>query len=581
MNNKGLFLKIFGGFGLLVLALSVLTVFFSFSIIRTHYDRRLATELEHLGRAIAPDIHRLLDAPPGDLETFLREESRQIEARVTVIDPDGVVLADSEKNPKTMESHRYRPEVAEALEGKIGRSERFSYTVEDRMMYVGLPLRDAAGTVRGVLRLSLFARDVEALLAEIRGGLFRAVLIVTVLALLAALAFAIHLTRPIRALVLASGKVAAGDFKTKVHISRRDEFHALADGFNAMTARLNDQFEALTRRKEEVENVFAAIREGLAVLDRDGRIILSNKAFQDFFQASAPEGRYYWEAVRSAGLQKLLDRGRTEKTSLSAEIKFGEKHVLAAASYLPFQDRIALVLHDLTERRRLEDIKRDFIVNVSHELRTPLTAIAGAVELLEDGAAGNDPAAFDILHRHVRRMRSIVEDLLKLGELEAPGVRLDLGDLDLESLARRVADLFAARARDKGLEFKVEAAPCLPTVRADAFQIEQLLINLVDNAVKYTEKGGVVIGLRTENGTAVLEVRDSGPGISEEHRERIFERFYRVDKSRSRVLGGTGLGLSIVKHIVQLHGGTIEVRGVEGKGTTFVIRLPLEGAPRA
>jgi two-component system phosphate regulon sensor histidine kinase PhoR len=449
------------------------------------------------------------------------------------------------------------------------------------MMYVGLPLRDAAGTVRGVLRLSLFARDVEALLADIRGGLFRAILIVTVLALLAALAFAVHLTRPIRALVLASGKVAAGDFKTKVHISRRDEFHALADGFNAMTVRLNDQFEDLTRRKEEVENVFAAIREGLAVLDSDGRIVLSNKAFQDFFHAAAPEGRYYWEAVRSAGLQKLLDRSRTEQTSLSAEIKFGEKHILAAANYLPFQKRIALVLHDLTERRRLEDIKRDFIVNVSHELRTPLTAISGAVELLVDSAGVTAPGALDILRRHVFRMRSIVEDLLKLGELEAPGVRLDLGDLDLESLARRVADLFAARAQEKGLEFKVEAGPRLPTVRADAFQIEQLLINLVDNAVKYTEKGGVVIGLRTENGTVVLEVRDSGSGIPEEHRERIFERFYRVDKSRSRILGGTGLGLSIVKHIVQLHGGSIDVRSDEGKGTTFSVHLPVEPASRA
>jgi two-component system phosphate regulon sensor histidine kinase PhoR len=427
----------------------------------------------------------------------------------------------------------------------------------------------------------LFARDVEALLADIRGGLFRAILIVTVLALLAALAFAVHWTRPIRALVLASGKVAAGDFKTKVHISRRDEFHALADGFNAMTVRLNDQFEDLTRRKEEVENVFAAIREGLAVLDRDGRIVLSNKAFQDFFHDAVPEGRYYWEAVRSAGLQKLLDRSRTEKTSLSAEIKIGDNHILAAATYLPFQDRIALVLHDLTERRRLEDIKRDFIVNVSHELRTPLTAISGAVELLEEGAEGHALGALDILRRHVLRMRSIVEDLLKLGELETPGVRLDLGDLDLESLARRVADLFAARTRDKGLDLTVEAEPHLPTVRADAFQIEQLLINLVDNAVKYTEKGGVVIGLRTENGKAVLEVRDTGPGIPEEHRERIFERFYRVDKSRSRVLGGTGLGLSIVKHIVQLHDGMIEVCGEEGKGTTFVIRLPLEGSSRA
>jgi len=576
MKNKGFFLKIFGGFGLLILVLSVLTIFFSFSVIRTHYDRRLATDLEHLGRAITPDVLRLMDGPTSDLESFLRDEGKQIQARITIIKPDGVVLADSEKDALSMESHRYRPEVAEALEGKIGRSERFSYTVDDRMMYVGIPIKGADGSVRAVLRISLFTRDVEALLAEIRGGLFRAVLIVTLLALLAAFLFSLHLTRPIQALVLATRKIALGDFKAKVHIARRDEFHVLGKGFNAMIERLAAQFEDLSRRKEEVDNVIASIREGLAVIDHQGRIILSNQAFRAFFPGPAPEGRYYWEAVRSGGLQDLIGRSRSEKASLNAEIKAAEKSLLAAVSYLPLQDGVALVLHDLTERRRLEDIKRDFVVNVSHELRTPLTAIAGAVELLDDGSEANDPGALDMLRRHVLRMRLIIEDLLKLGELENPGLCLDLGELDFEALARRVAELFAVRAREKGLNFRVDAPLGLPMIQADAFQIEQLLINLVDNAVKYTEKGLVEIGLRAENGTVVLEVRDSGPGIPEEHRERIFERFYRVDKSRSRVLGGTGLGLSIVKHIVQLHGGTIDVRSEEGKGTTFAVHFPID-----
>jgi len=576
MKNKGLFLKIFLGFGALILVLGALTVVFSFSIIRTHYDRRLATELEHLGRALSSDVLRLMDGPPGPLEAFLREEGRQIQARITIIAPDGLVLADSDRNPSSMESHRYRPEVAEALAGRVGRSERLSDTVKSRMMYVGIPLSNPEGSIRAVLRLSLFTRDVEALLAEIRAGLLRAVLIVTALSLLAALLFTLHLIRPIRALVRASGRVAEGDFKAKIRIARRDEFRALAEGFNTMTERLDSQFETLLRRKEEVENVIAAIREGLAVIDATGRIILANKSFGALFPAVRPEGSFYWEIIRSSGLQDLIGRSRAGKKSLDAEVRIADKHVLAAASYLPLQDGIALVLYDLTDLRRIEEMKRDFIVNVSHELRTPLTAIAGAVELLEDGRAANDPAALDILRRHVLRMQSIVEDLLKLGELEAPGFQLDLGELNAEALARRVVELYAARAKQKGLDLKLRPAPGLPLVRADAFLLEQLLINLIDNAVKYTDKGGVAVGLLAEAGTLVVEVEDSGPGIPEAHRERIFERFYRVDKSRSRILGGTGLGLSIVKHIVQLHGGTIEVRSKEGRGATFAVRFPLE-----
>ncbi len=576
MKNKGLFLKIFLGFGALILLLAALTVLFSFSIIRTHYDRRLAAELEHLGRAISADVLERLDGPAEKLEAFLMEESRQTQARITVIDPEGKVLADSNRDPSSMESHRYRPEVAQALEGKVGQSNRWSYTVEDRMMYVGMPLKNADGSIRAVLRFSLFTRDVEALLSEIRGGLLRAILIVTGMALLAAFFFALHLARPIQALVQASEKIAVGDFKTKVHVSRRDEFRALASGFNAMTERLDSQFEDLVRSKEEVDSVIAAIREGLAVIDADGRIVLANAAFWGLCPSISPGGTFYWEVIRSGALQELLGRVRKDKTSLSAEMKLGDRQVLAAVSYLPARNGMALILHDLTERRRVEDIKRDFIVNASHELRTPLTAIAGAVELLTDDQERNDPAALDILRRHVIRMRLIVEDLLKLGELEAPGLKLDFGDLDAAALAGRVIEIYAARAKDKGLHLSLRKEPDLPLVRADAFLLEQALINLVDNAVKYTDKGGVKIGLHHETGSLVIDVEDTGPGIPEIHRERIFERFYRVDKSRSRILGGTGLGLSIVKHIIQLHGGTIEVRGEEGKGSTFSVRLPLD-----
>jgi len=575
MLKRSLFLKIFGGFGLMILLMSVLTTFISFGIIRSHYHRRLATELEHVGRAMTLDILRLMEGPPEALESFLVDEGRKIESRVTVIAPGGAVLGDSERNPAEMESHRYRPEVAEALDGKTSRADRFSYTVEDRMIYVAIPLKDDSGGVRAVLRLSVYARGVDALLADLRGGIIRAVLIVTALALLAALFFTLSLTRPLQALVRASEKVAEGDFGAKVRVGGGGEFRHLAGVFNAMTDRLEAQFEDLERRKEELANIIASIREGLAVIGRDGRILFSNEAFHSLFPKAAGGNRGYLETVRSAGLQSLIEGSRREKAGRTVDVKIGDRSFLAAAGYLPAQDGIVLLLTDMTERRRVDEMKKDFIVNASHELRTPLAAISGALELLLDGKAINDPAALDILSRHVVRMRAIVDDLLKLGELESPETRLDLKAVDPAALARRVVELYAARAAEKGLFLKIEAAPDLPPVRADEVLLEQLLINLVDNAVKYTDRGGVTISLSPGKGQMTFQVSDTGPGIAAEHLPRIFERFYLVDPARSRKLGGTGLGLSIAKHIVLLHGGAIEARSEAGAGTAFSVRLPL------
>jgi two-component system, OmpR family, phosphate regulon sensor histidine kinase PhoR len=243
---------------------------------------------------------------------------------------------------------------------------------------------------------------------------------------------------------------------------------------------------------------------------------------------------------------------------------------------LPAQDGVVLILNDLTEKRKVEDMKRDFVVNASHELRTPISAITGAVEILEDEAAGAARAeAIDILKRHAARLMGIVEDLLKLGELEDRAFKLEVTDIDGPALAAGVLRVFEPRAKAKSLVLRMNAAVGLPPLRGDADQIERLLFNLVDNAVKYTDKGGVTLALKSEGTDYVLEVSDTGPGIPPEHRARVFERFYVVDKSRSRKMGGTGLGLAIVKHIVQLHGGTIVLDGAEGRGTTFTVRLPL------
>ena len=552
--KRTIFLKLFGGYALILLLAAGLIFLLSSASVRRSHEDSAARNLEALGRALQPDVDALLDSGrTADLDAFVKQTEKRAGARITVIDPQGIVLADSEKDPAAMENHRYRQEVADALEGRVGQSLRFSYTVEARMLYIGIPLQKE-GRVRAVLRLSYFMSSIDELIARLRGAIGRAVLIVAALAMLAALLFSLHWNRPIR----------------------RDELGTLAAGFNGMMERTEHLFTDLTRQRENLLNIIAAMEEALAVVDKDGRITLVNTSFQRLVGDQSVEGRYFWEVLRRPALRDLIDQVRAEKAGRRQECRLDERPFLCNLNYLPAQDGVVLLLHDLTEMRKVEDIKKDFVVNASHELRTPIAAITGAVEILEDEAAGAARAeAIEILKRHADRLMGIVEDLLKLGELEDRAFKLDVTEINGPALAAGVLRVFEPRAKAKGLALRLDAAAGLPALRGDADQIERLLFNLVDNAVKYTDKGSVTLALKIEGTDYILEVSDTGPGIPPEHRSRIFERFYVVDKSRSRKLGGTGLGLSIVKHIVQLHGGTIFVDGDEGRGAVFTVRLPL------
>ena len=574
--KRTIFLKLFGGYALILLLAAGLIFLLSSASVRSSHEDSAARNLEALGRALQPDVDALLDSGrTADLDAFVKQTEKRAGARITVIDPQGIVLADSEKDPATMENHRYRQEVADALEGRIGQSLRFSYTVEARMLYIGIPLQKK-GRVRAVLRLSYFMSSIDELIARLRGAIGRAVLIVAALAVLAALLFSLHWNGPIRRLNAAARRVEDGDFAARVHIRNRDELGTLAAGFNGMMERTEHLFTDLTRQRENLLNIIAAMEEALAVVDKDGRITLVNASFQRLVGDHSVEGRYFWEVLRRPALRDLIDQVRAEKAGRRQECRLDERPFLCNLNYLPAQDGVVLLLHDLTEMRRVEDIKKDFVVNASHELRTPIAAITGAVEILEDEAAGAARGeAIEILKRHADRLMGIVEDLLKLGELEDRAFRLDVTEIDGPALAAGVLRVFEPRANAKALALRLDAAAGLPALRGDADQIERLLFNLVDNAVKYTDKGSVTLALKTEGTDYILEVSDTGPGIPPEHRSRIFERFYVVDKSRSRKLGGTGLGLSIVKHIVQLHGGTIVVDSAEGRGATFTVRLPL------
>ncbi|MCX6561812.1 MAG: ATP-binding protein [Candidatus Aminicenantes bacterium] len=580
--KQTIFLKILAGFVVVILLGTLPIVLTSFASMRRSVEISTSKHLESLGRTLQAEVEARLDA--GDehgLDVWFKALGPTIGARLTVIDPSGRVLADSEKDPAVMEDHRYRQEVAEALQGRVAESLRFSYTVEARMLYIGMPLVKG-GSVRAVLRLSQYMRGIDEFISHNRVATFRAALAVIALTLVGAVLLSLHFAKPVARLRLAADRVAGGDFSVRVKVRQRDELGALAADFNLMTERLTALFADATRQQDNLVRTIGAIQEGLAVLDKDGRIILANDAFRTMTREAGAEGKFFWEILRRPALRELVALVRAERGVLRRELRLDERSYLCTLSYLPHQDGVVLLLQDLTELRRVEDIKKDFVINASHELRTPIAAVLGAAELLEiDPSPARDAAALEILKRNAGRLGGIVDDLLKLGELEAPSFRLDLKPLTGPELAARVVPIYQARAAAKGLELRVESAPGLPPFTADSDLLERMLHNLIDNAVKYTDRGRVVLSFRREGGDTLIEVSDTGPGIPPENQARVFERFYVVDKSRSRKLGGTGLGLAIVKHVVQLHGGTITLRSEEGKGTTFTVRLPAEPAAPA
>jgi two-component system phosphate regulon sensor histidine kinase PhoR len=441
------------------------------------------------------------------------------------------------------------------------------------MLYVALPL-DRGGRVEGVLRLSLFVRDIDVLLKAIRKDIGQAVGIIIVLSIFGAFIFSRSLTRPMRELIRASRQVAAGDFAARVRVRSSDEWKDLAVSFNAMTTEVKVLFDDLRKRKEEMDNIMASMQEGLLVLDRTGKIMLANRSAKGIIGQEALEGKYFWEVVRMTPFVDLMRRVKEEKESRTEEVLFGEKNILCRAAFLPAQDGVVVTLHDITEMQNLARIKKDFVLNVAHELRTPLTAIKGYAETLEDEAGDRGGHYVQTIIRHTDRLIRVVEDLISLATLEEKGVAFEIEKVSLKEIAENVIKIFEPRVKEKNLDLRLEAAADLPPVDGDPFRLEQMLVNLIDNAVKYTEKGGVRVGLKKESGGVAIEVVDSGIGIPEEEQGRVFERFYVVDKSRSRKAGGTGLGLSIVKHIVLLHGGRIELKSTPGVGSTFRVFLP-------
>ncbi|MBT3880383.1 MAG: HAMP domain-containing protein [Candidatus Scalindua sp.] len=575
MKNS-IFIKIFSGYLLIVIVILAITFPLSFRAIRHHHIDTLTGNLKNLCITLKLKISPLLESNQiEDLDTLIKKLGKQIDTRITVISPEGVVFADSEKIPTVMENHKNRIEIIQAIKYGFGTSLRYSASVKEEMLYVAIPI-EKDDEVCGVLRASLFLKEINTLLNNLKINIITIAVIIVIILLIGAFLFSRNFSRPLNELGAASRKVAQGDFSTKVFLKSRNEIKELADSFNYMTDQVKTLFTQLSNQKEELNSIISSINEGLCVIDKEGIISISNESFRKTVQNDSVKGKLYWEVLRKARFDELIKKVRSEKNSIVDEIELNNRTFLCSATFCSNKEEIVVTLHDITKIKDLEKTKKDFVTNVSHELRTPLTAIKGFVETLQDTNNDDENQHYlNIIKRHTERVIRIVNDLLLLSELEGNSDSLELENVNLQDLIENILKIFEQRLNEKELVLKFNADRNLPVIKADPFKLEQVFINLVDNAVKYTERGEVVISLSRNNEIVKIEIQDTGICIPREHLSRIFERFYVVDSSRSRKLGGTGLGLSIVKHIVLLHKGKIDVQNIPGTGTNFIVTLPV------
>ncbi len=576
--KKTIFSKIFGGYLFLLILLTLLITAFSFSIIKAHLINTLTTRLEHIGKALSGQLEPEIteDSSREPLQNLVRKKGEELGTRITVILPSGVVIADSEEAPEQMGNHRERPEVLEALSGRTGSSLRYSTTVREQMLYVGIPLKKDGETI-AVLRTSLFLRDINNLIGRVRTRIIIAGAVGIIISLIAAYALSRNLAKPIRELAAGADEIAQGNFLINISIPNRDELQQLARAFNEMAEKIKVLFSDLTLQKEELTGILSSMHEGLLVVDRNGKAVMGNESFTSIIDEKEFKGRHFTEMIPGNAFSSLISRIRETKKNQTAEVSISSAEFLCSAAYVELSEETVVIFHDITKQKQLERMKKDFVVNVSHELRTPLTAIKGYIETLADEVKDGLSEYVEIIQKNTDRLVNIVEDLLTLSELEEAGLKLDRETFDISSVIGNVIQVFRNKASEKGLELSAEISPDLPRLTADPFKIEQMLINLVENAIRYTENGSVTVSAQPgESGAGIiLKVTDTGYGIPAEYSNQIFERFFVIDKSRSRKLGGTGLGLSIVKHIVMLHGGAIALESTPGSGTTFFITLPV------
>lgn len=573
--TRRIFTKLLISF-LLVIAATTVTLDFT---VRTAWERSLYTTIEqNLSQKVLMFANRVRSSTPDNYAEIAREAEQASGARATIIRTDGQVLADSEANPPEMENHATRPEFVSALRGKMGENSRTSHTVGIDFLYVAAPI--PGGAVRLAYPLSAI-KDVN---KQVRIGLLKSSTLAVLVALMLAMIASRSISKRLRAIMHFSERIAAGDLSARIdEDGASDEIGTVAAALDKTARRLEQSFREVEMSRKELETVLNSMQEGVIATSGDGRVIWANRKMHELLPSGVRIGSPLVETLRDPDLLRAVEVAGKSKSANTERVSWaaaGRSFSLTAAP-MPGGGVVA-VMYDLSEIERLEKTRRDFIANVSHELRTPLTSIQGYTETLLDGMHADQKLAqefLEIIRKNASRMSRLTEDLLTLARVESGEQSFRFESISAMELLQDADQTLRDIARSRGIEVRVVESVG-ERVQADRDAIHQVFVNLVDNAIKYAPNGTEVqLGARMKENQVEFFVRDFGTGIPSEHLPRLFERFYRVDKARSRESGGTGLGLAIVKHIIKKHGGTVSAQSQVNRGSEFSFSLPLALRP--
>ena len=588
MYKKRLLWQLYPSF-LLIIVISVVGVaWYASQSLRKFYLNDVADGLKSRAYLIEKQISANLAGHKfQEIDDLCKEIGNMSSTRITVILPNGEVIADSDEKPGNMRNHADRPEFKDALEKGSGNSIRPSETLGKKMMYQAIALKHD-DEIQAIVRTSVPVTAIDETLKSIYAKLLWAGIIISICAAIISLAISKKISQPVEQMTEVAKHFASGELNLKLPISNTAELAELANSLNEMARQLNSRIDTITEERSQIQAILSSMIEGVLAVDSTGHIVSINKAAADLLSinVSKSQGLSIEEAIRNPQLQEYikstLENNQTNKTDYFILNDGGRSLQLLGSALTDNKGNnngAVLVLHDITRTRQLEEIRRDFVANVSHELKTPITSIKGFVETLLDGAV-NEPGQarrfLEIIAKHSDRLNAIIEDLLSLSRLEEDSEkrRLSFEETKIKPTLTSAIELSNVKADQKNIRVELICDDKI-TAKINSPLIEQAVLNLIDNAIKYNQENSeILVSAQRKNDEIIIIVTDQGCGIGKEHLERIFERFYVVDKGRSRKLGGTGLGLSIVKHIAQVHGGYIQVESTIGKGCTFKIHLP-------
>lgn len=530
----------------------------------------------------------------ADIDAYIKKIKQTTNTRVTILDVLGNVLVDTEKESSAMDNHSKRAEVAAALKGEVGKSIRYSYTLKVDLMYIAQPIY-SGGSIVGVVRLAKPLYEIKELVNKLYLNIFIAVLVGLLAASLLGYRMSILVTRPVKEITYAAERISKGQFDKQIIISSKDEVGILANSINDMASKLNETFMSLQDKNLKLEAIMSSVVNGIIAIDSSEKILFINPVAIRILNINEKDavGKHLLQVVRNNAIDKYMNSIIKDRKFFDTEITLegqNEKILKFYANPIRQTEKsdmkgIIITIQDITELRKLERMRTEFVANVSHELKTPLTSIKGFVETLKMNGMDNpdDNLRFlGIIEDEADRLYRLINDILSLSELEQRKAKIKRESINVSKSVAEVVEMLKKQSDDKHIGLSVKLQEGMKNLEGDPDQLKQMLINLIDNAIKYTPENGMVeveaynASDKSENEAVIIKVRDNGIGIPQQHLPRIFERFYRVDKARSRKVGGTGLGLAIVKHVVILFNGKIEVHSDEGKGTEFTISIPVQ-----